>query len=436
MPANAAALVRHATRRGLVTCSLLILGCASPDTPPAASFLVVAGDSTFWVERSEGRLRMRASPLFLAKLGRDFSELYVADDDRSYHDALIVGQRIYRRDLVRGDSVLLREDTTIAGIAAAWARANPDDVPLGPDEDTVDDPSTVATTETELLDVVGPYLTFEYHLDVDVGGYKDQHLTQRGVVDVRTGRPVRVEDLVGLPAASRIYAEASSALAAAIDSIRRARDERAMRARSTIGGFHFDSTSFELLEGDAAPEVAFLVPGRGPTAGGYALPLPAMPLPPAPWWSELRATRPTLADDAGLTWAAESYDIIARPDSLGERAVLSVRRGVASWPVAHVPQPVRRVYRLDAPNDSVTRQALARAFDDAAGYSGESRTAARTPHVTTRLASASPWRRFPRDAGPRWSPGHESVNYQAPSSRPFPCPPASQSKWPTERCRS
>jgi hypothetical protein len=51
------------------------------------SFLVVAGDSTFWVERSDGRLRMRASPLFLAKVGREFSELYIADDDRSYRDA-------------------------------------------------------------------------------------------------------------------------------------------------------------------------------------------------------------------------------------------------------------------------------------------------------------------------------------------------------------
>jgi hypothetical protein len=331
---------------------------------------------------------MRASPLFLAKVGREFSELYIADDDRSYRDALIVGQRIYRRDLVRGDSVLLREDTAISDIAVAWAQANPDDIPLGPDEETNDDPATVATTETELIDVVGPYLTFDYHLDVDVGGYKDQHLTQRGVIDVRTGRQVRIEDLVGASAASRVYSDAIYSLGAAIDSIRRARDERAARARSTIGGFHFDSTSFELLEGDKGPEVAFLVPGRGPTAGGYALPLPAAPLPVASWWVELSATRPRAVDGPVLTWQGDTYDIVARADSFGDRATLSVRQGGVSWPVAHVPQPVRRVHRLDAPNDSLTRQALARAFDDAAGYSGEARTAALTPRAPARLASS------------------------------------------------
>jgi len=353
---------------------------------------------------------MRASPLFLARIGREFSELYIADDDRSYRDALIVGQRIYRRELVSGDSVLLREDTTITGIAAAWARANPDDVPLGPDEEADENPGTVATTETELLDVVGPYLSFDYHLDVDVDGYKDQHLTRRGVIDVRTGRPVRIEDLVGRVAASRIYSEAINSLAAAIDSIRRARDERAVRARSTIGGFHFDSTSFELLEGAGGPEVEFMVPGRGPTAGGYALPLPAQPLYPASWWGELSSTRPRVVDGAVLTWSSEDYDVVAHPDSLEGRAILSVRRGGTSWPVAIVPQPVRRVHRLDVPNDSVTRHALARAFDEAAGYSGEARTAVRPPRGTARLASAV--RRTVRDV---WFTGYTSVNYQATS---------------------
>jgi hypothetical protein len=417
MPVISGALVRRTACRAFVSCALLVTACASPDAPPEVSFLVVAGDSTFWVERSEGRLRMRASPLFLARIGREFSELYIADDDRSYRGALIVGQRIYRRNLVSGDSVLLREDTTIAGIAAAWAQANPDDLPLGPDEETDENPGTVATTETELLDVVGPYLSFDYHVDVDVDGFKDQHLTQRGVIDVRTGQQVRIENLVGAVAASRVYSEAINALTAAIDSIRRARDERAVRARSTIGGFHFDSTSFELLEGAGGPEVEFLVPGRGPTAGGYALPLPAQPLYPAAWWGEVSVTRPRVVDGGGLAWPSESYDVVARPDSLGDRAMLSVRRGGASWPVALVPQPVRRVHRLDAPNDSVTRQALARAFDDAAGYSGEARTAGLPPGGRARLASTMKRPGYATAANPRivrlanltrrflWTPG-------------------------------
>ena len=59
---------------------LLLVGCTPVDHPPEVSFLVVAGDSTYWVERSDDRLRVRASPLFLARLGREFSELYVADE--------------------------------------------------------------------------------------------------------------------------------------------------------------------------------------------------------------------------------------------------------------------------------------------------------------------------------------------------------------------
>ena len=383
MPVPQVSLVRRALAGATALC--LATGCTG-STPPPASFLVVAGDSTFWVERGEERLRMRASPLFLVRLGDGFSELYIADDDRSYRDALIVGQRIYRRDLVTGDSILLREDSTIASLAAQWQAAWPNDVPLGPDEETEEEPSTVATTETQLLDVVGPYLSFEYHLDVDVNGHKDQHLTQRGVIDVRTGKQVRVEDLVDAAAASRIYAEGVDALREAIDSIRKARDERAVRARSTIGGFRFDSASFELLEGERSPEVAFLVPGRGPTAGGYALPLPATPMPEPPWWSAVRGTSPDVATDAYLAWPGEAYDIIIRPDSNSDRAALEVRRGRRSGPVATVPQPVRRVHRLDADNDSTTRQALARAFDDAAGYSSEARTAA----LPRRHAGSSP----------------------------------------------
>ena len=386
MPVTHGSLVRRAVAGAAALC--VAAGCTGK-TPPPASFLVVAGDSTFWVEQGGERLRMRASPLFLVRLGGEFSELYIADDDRSYRDALIVGQRIYRRDLVTGDSILLREDSTIAGLAAQWQSTYPNDVPLGPDEETEEEPSTVATTETQLLDVVGPYLSFEYHLDVDVNGHKDQHLTQRGVIDVRTGRQVRVEELVDAAAASRMYAEGAAALREAIDSIRKARDERAVRARSTIGGFRFDSTSFELLEGERSPEVAFLVPGRGPTAGGYALPLPSTPMPPPPWWSELRGTSPDVVNDALLAWSGQAYDIVVRTDPTSDRAALEVRRGRRTWPVATIPQPVRRVHRLDAASDSSTRQALARAFDDAAGYSGDARTASLThPHATRRSTAS------------------------------------------------
>lgn len=366
----------RAARRAILGALVgVVASCDMGNVPPAASFLVVAGDSTYWVERFEDRLRMRGSPLLLARVNGDFSELYIADDDRSFRDALIVGQRIYKRDLVTGDSVLLREDSTITGITRAWLSANPTDVPLKPDEDTSEEPATIATTETQLLDVVGPFVSFEYHLDVDVDGRKDQHLTRRGVIDLRTGREVRLEDLAGSTAAARIYGQSETALAAALDSVRNSTGERAERAQGTLDGFRFDSASFELMESDRGVEVAFLVPGRGVAAAGYALPLPPVPLPRSSWMEGLEATRPQVSSDRVMEWADSSYSVVVRSDSDAYRALLSVSRRERSWPVGLVPIPVRRVHRVDSPGDSLAREVLARAFDDAAGYSAESRTA-------------------------------------------------------------
>ena len=85
----------------------------------SAEFLLLAGDSTFWVKsKGDGeRLRTRGSPIQLARYAGKFYELYVGDDDRSYYDAIIVGQRIFRRDLVSGDSVAVFEDSTITAFA-------------------------------------------------------------------------------------------------------------------------------------------------------------------------------------------------------------------------------------------------------------------------------------------------------------------------------
>ena len=100
---------------------LLGVGCrnqprATSSAPPT-DFLVTAGDSAFWVSTVDGRLRMRRAALTLGYVDGRFYELYVADDDRSYYDALLIGQRIYRRDLVSGDSVQVFEDQRVTTIA-------------------------------------------------------------------------------------------------------------------------------------------------------------------------------------------------------------------------------------------------------------------------------------------------------------------------------
>src|SRR5690348_11098817 len=75
--------------------------------PPPAEFLLATQDSTFWVSSNGRTIRARGVPLTLAQYDGRFFEVFIADDDRSYQDALLVGLRVYRRDLLSGDSAVV-----------------------------------------------------------------------------------------------------------------------------------------------------------------------------------------------------------------------------------------------------------------------------------------------------------------------------------------
>lgn len=359
------------------------IACSAPrsaaDRPPAASFLVSAGDSTFWVESDSSGLRVRRSPMLLTEHDGRFYELYLTDFDRSYYDAVILGQQVWRRDIASGDSLLLLDDSLLTSIADDYAARHPGEAPLDPEEDAAEDPSTHATTDLALLDAAGPFVTIEQHVDIDVAGSRDHHVSRRGVLDLRDGHLVRVADLVGESRAREVISEGQRLLTLAIDSIRQTRDERARRAATALTGFVFDSLSFALVDQDGAPAVAFSVPGRGIRAGGYALPLPPIPIVAGPWWAPIRRELPADASAPGrpLRWTGEGYDIVSRDDSTGEGATIAIHRAPNEWPVTRVPLPVRRVHRLDAPSaGEATLAALRRAFEESALYSGEARTAA------------------------------------------------------------
>lgn len=351
---------------------------ARTDLPaPAAEFLVTAGDSTFWVTRADGKFRIRRAPLTVAKIDGRFYELYVADDDRSYFDALLVGQRIFRRDLLSGDSLQVFEDVRVNGIARAYAAAHPTERPLKVDEDGSDDPHTVATSEAELLDIVGPLLSFAHHIDIDIVNAEDTHLVQHGVIDLRDGQRVTLAGVFGDSAARRIVNEGRVAYRAVIDSVKRSNGGGSDRAARTIGSFKFDSSSFAIEEIDGAPTVGFHVPGTGPNTAGLALPLPHIRAPEPSWWRDIAVTVPKLgADSLSEVWTGKPYDVLARYDSTGDFATIVVRDSAQNeWSAGRVPTPARRVYRLDSPAvDSSMRRALARAFDDATLYSGTART--------------------------------------------------------------
>ena len=77
------------------------------------NFVLAAGDSSYWVTSTGGSVSVRGAPLELARVDGRFYEVYVADDDRSFEDAVLVGQRIYRRDLITGAHFKLMKDKAI-----------------------------------------------------------------------------------------------------------------------------------------------------------------------------------------------------------------------------------------------------------------------------------------------------------------------------------
>jgi hypothetical protein len=357
------------------------VGCSSRRgatlPPPATDFVVTAGDSAFWVSTSDGRLRIRRAPLTLAFVDGKFYELYVADDDQSYFDALLIGQRIFRRDLVSGDSVQVFEDKRITRIARAYAAEHPDEHRLDEDEDGSDDPHTVATSDAELLDVLGPLLSYAYNTDIDIANVEDSHVARHGVIDLRHGSTATLPEIFGDTAARRIVADARSAFRVVIDSVRRSHSARGRRAARVIDAFRFDSTSFALVDIDGRPMVGFFVPGEGTGGGGLALPLPHIRAPLPSWWSAIAGTVPKLGpDSASEVWGGARYDVIVRYDTSGEYATLVVRDSASNeWQAGRLPTPTRRVYRLDAPDvNAEARRGLARAFDESTLYSGSART--------------------------------------------------------------
>ena len=382
----------------LAAALLLGLGCRNQpratDRAPSTDFLVTAGDSAFWVSTVDGRLRMRRAALTLAYVDGRFYELYVTDDDRSYYDALLIGQRIYRRDLVSGDSVQVFEDKRVTAVARRYAAEHPDERRLGDDEDGSDDPHTVATSDIELLDVLGPLLSYEHHTDIDIANVEDSHNVRYGVVDLRDGSAATLKSIFGDSAARRIVADARAAYRVVIDSIQRSRSARGRRAARVIDAFHFDSTSFALVDIDGSPRVGFYVPGEGVGGGGLSLPLPHVRTPKPAWWSTIANTVPVLgADSSSEVWSGPRYDVIARYDTSGDYATLMVRdSSKKEWLAGRLPTPTRRVYRLDITNvDSTVRRGLARAFDESTLYSGSARTV------------LGPGRGRPRIVFARWS---------------------------------
>lgn len=334
---------------------------------------------------------MRSAPILLTQADGKFYEVFVAEDGVDYDDASFSTSRIWSRELMHKDSLLLFSDSAIMQEAAAWKKRNPTAAPIDvDDEEAPTDPRSVAHEEIEIVDVHGPWVTFRQVLNVDIeGGAPHRHVGRRAVVDVRTGKLANLGALFGAGEAARVVTAGRLLLAQLTDSIRRAGDDRAELARGTLDSFRFDSSSFGLSDIDRAPAVAFLVPGTSTDGEALAIYLPPIAVAAPEWWSAVKSTLPEWTHDSSrVRWSRLNYDVAARPTAEGESLALVLIGRPAlrarEWPIATVQAPAYQLIPLDAPPVTPTiRDALAKAFEASSAIDGlvqrASRVHARSP---------------------------------------------------------
>ena len=386
------------SRSSLLVVLLAIVACrdaavSTSPPPPAVEFVLSAGDSSFWITSAAGKIRLRGAPLELATADGRFYELYVADDDRSYEDAVLVGQKVYRRDLVTGDSLLLYQDTVVSHLARLYGRLHPNEEPLRPNDEPGEDPRWTATSTLALDEVAGPFVSYSLHTDVERDDAPLWHTSRRGVLDIRTGRPATLAAVTG-KAQAEVERARTRVLRSTLDSVRASRDERGERAAALLSYYRLDPASFSVTTVDGTPAVAYAVPGAGGGDAGHLLTLAPIPIGEPAWWSEAASTLPvSSADGRRDVWRHGSYEVVVRYDSLDGAGQLAIRDSTSrEWSLGRVPPPARRILWLDLPPlDSVARRALDRAFQESSLYDETVRTAAwhhraprrgATPHLT------------------------------------------------------
>jgi hypothetical protein len=181
----------------LIALSSLLGGCAVPPPPPPdAEFLVSAGDQTYWVRSDNSGLRIRGSPLILARTGGRYYEIFVSEIDRSFPKALFSGERVFRRELATGDSTVIYDDTTIVQMSDAYHQQHPRARLLGPDDDPDDDVDVSAVGETDVLNVLGPYVALEHRTSIERADDTGGDDTTRAVIDLRNGKSVAFDRML------------------------------------------------------------------------------------------------------------------------------------------------------------------------------------------------------------------------------------------------
>ena len=398
--------------------------------PPRAEFLVTTADSTYWVRADSAGIRLKAAPLTVARVDGRFVEIYVADEDRSFQDAVFVSQRVYARDLLTGDSTVVWRDTVIPPMAMAWGRAHAESVPLGPGDEEDERVHRRATLDVTVVGVHGQWASLRLHHDLEDERQPLRHRTERSVVDLTSGHVGRLADLFGEEQAGIVMIGAERQLAAARDSANRLPPDRRLAARRAVRLLGLTERRFALVVRGGRPGAELMAAANGFTEDDPTLALPVVTASSAPWWTPAERERHPDSTIAMLgrgpveRWRRGGFDLLARSDT-GDGPVTLALRDAAQheFPVVAVSADVAGITWLDRPAlDSAERAALMHAFAEAAYYSDEVRTVRAGPAVP-RLSLRSVHVRHPAPApsagriAARNVPAHDAERREHPRPR-------------------
>ena len=378
----------------LALLSLIACAPASRESPrPETEFLVVTDDSTAWVRSAADTVVVRRAPIQVATLAGRLIEIYLAEESIDFEDATFLVSRVFRRDLVSGDSTLVFADSTVLRAAREYMRVHPTAERLEDDEPASPGARALEASITP-LDVVGPTLGLEVHVDRTVGEL-GTHDTYRATIDLERGTRMTVADVAAAGAAPAAMQRARRDLDAAMMLAGQRAGPLGKAARRAMAALTFDSLSFTLARVGDSLAAQFLVHDEQVIDEGrdtHRFALEPVPMAPPMWWRAARAPLPRrLADssarvDLGVLSLDVAYDSV-------DMALIAARTTSGARLVTRIRGPVRRVISV---GDSLIqpagmwRRALEHAFSESGYYSEQVRAASlRTRARTTASRQAA-----------------------------------------------
>ena len=316
--------------------------------------------------------------MLIATLNGRLIEIYVADEAINFADATFLVNRVYRRDLVSGDSTLVFADSAGLRDAMTYLRSHPNAQRLDDDEPATEGARAFESAITPTV-VIGTTIGLEVHDDHRVGEL-GTHDSYRATVDLLTGRRLSLAGILSPVQAAATIGTARQNLVAAVVLAGRREGAVGKAASRAIAALPFDSLSFSLTRSGDSLAVQFLAHDEqviDEVRDTHRFALEPVPVPPPAWWVAARRALPLLLPDSSTRFDVGTVSLIVTYDA-DDVAVVAARTGTTTRAVTRMRGPLRRVITvgdsLIAPRDQ-WRRALERAFSESGYYSEQVRAA-------------------------------------------------------------